>query len=133
MHDDREAEMLLTEATRFRDVASDALVERARLRRSEGRDSEAVHDLEDAVALGPDSAGPVEELAAWYSTHRAWLAALTLWRRILYTSTNDAEKARATLEVRALGVLAAELDPVVGGAPKRASFTRRALARLARP
>jgi tetratricopeptide (TPR) repeat protein len=132
MHDLGEAEMLFTTATKFRDVESDALVERARLRRSEGRDAEAIRDLEDAVALGPGTAGPTEELAAWYSAHRAWLAALTLWRRVAFTSTDEAEIARAKLEIRALGVLAAELDPVAAGAAGRASFTRRALARLAR-
>jgi tetratricopeptide (TPR) repeat protein len=125
-----EAERLFSMAAREPDVESEALTERARLRRSQGRNAEALADLENASthAAKPDSDA---ELAAWYAERRAWLAALSEWRRVAAEATSDDIAARAKLEVRALTVLAAELDPVAAGAAKNATWTRRMLYRLA--
>ncbi len=128
--DPGEAERLFSMAARDPDVESEALTERARLRRSQGRDAEALTDLENASSHAAKPDGDAE-LATWYAERRAWLAALSEWRRVAAEATSDDLAARAKLEVRALTVLAAELDPVAAGAAKSATWTRRMLYRLA--
>jgi tetratricopeptide (TPR) repeat protein len=125
-----EAELLFSTAARLRSVASDALVERAHLRHGQGRDAEATADLERAVDLAPEDTARAEELSAWHVAHRAWLPALAVWRRVAAGAEGDAPLRRATVQVRALAVLAADLDVVHAGASPDHSWTRRALARL---
>jgi tetratricopeptide (TPR) repeat protein len=127
----QEAEQLFSTAARIRAVAGTALVERAHLRHREGRDSEATADLELAVELGADDPAHTEELAVWYVAHRAWLPALAAWRRAAVNAEGETASRRAALQVRALGVLAADLDVVRAGRAADRSWTRRALARLA--
>lgn len=126
-----EAEQLFSTAVRMRSVAAAALVERAHLRRREGRDAEATADLERAFDLGADDPARTEELSAWYVAHRAWLPALAVWRRTLGSADGDVAARGAALQVRALGVLAANLDVVRAGAAPDRSWTRHALARIA--
>jgi cytochrome c-type biogenesis protein CcmH len=130
--DTKEAELLFTTATRYRDVAAEALTERARLRRALGHDAEALADLEAADALGAGDASHVEELSAWYVARRAWLPALSAWRRASADVQTPEAAHRAKVATRALAVLAAELDPVAAGSARGHSFTRHQLARLSR-
>jgi tetratricopeptide (TPR) repeat protein len=125
-----EAELLFSTAARLRSVASDALAERAHLRHGQGRDAEAIADLEHAVDLAPEDTARAEELSAWHVAHRAWLPALAVWRRAAAGAEGDGSIRRATVQVRALAVLAADLDVVRAGASADHSWTRRALARL---
>lgn len=124
-----EAELLFSTAARLRSVATDALVERAHLRHGQQRDTEAIADLERAVDLAPEDTARAEELSAWHVAHRAWLPALAVWRRAAAGAEGDSLR-RATVQVRALAVLAADLDVVRAGASADHSWTRRALARL---
>jgi tetratricopeptide (TPR) repeat protein len=128
----QEAELLFSTAARIRSVAGAALAERAHLRHREGRDAEAIADLEIAVELGPDDPARAEELSAWHVAHRAWLPALAVWRRTAASAEGDGPVRRAAIQVRALGVLAADLDVVRAGASPDRSWTRRALAHLDR-
>jgi tetratricopeptide (TPR) repeat protein len=127
-----DAELLFTTATRHRDVAAEALAERARLRRALGRDSEALADLEAADALDGGEPGRAEELSAWYVARRAWMPALAVWRRAGADVSTPEGAHRAKVRARALAVLAGELDPVAAGRARGYSFTRHLLARLAR-
>jgi tetratricopeptide (TPR) repeat protein len=127
----RDAEELFTAAIRFRGHASEAYFERGKLRRSVGREAQAVADFESAVNLAPDDAAQGEELAQLYVARRAWLPALAAWRRALAVAADPAAEKRAKLQVKALRVIAAELDPTSTDASRKRSFTRRALARIA--
>lgn len=127
----RDAEELFSAATRFRGHASAAYFERGKLRRSQGREREAVADFESAVNLAPDDAAQGEELAQLYVARRAWLPALAAWRRALAVAAGPEAVKRANLQVKALRVIAAELDPTSTDASRKRSFTRRALAKLA--
>ncbi len=127
-----EAEMLFTTAARFRDVAAEALTERAHLRLREGLETEAMKDLALAVEIDPDAANRLDELASWYVARRAWLPALALFRRAEADLGATESAKRAKIQVRALTLLAGPLDPVGAGAAKDYSWTRRALARLSR-
>jgi tetratricopeptide (TPR) repeat protein len=127
----RDAEELFSAATRFRGHASAAYFERGKLRRALGREREAVADLESAANLAPDDAAQSEELAALYVARRAWLPALAAWRRALAVAADPAAEKRANLQVKALRVIAAELDPASADASRKRSFTRRALAKIA--
>ena len=127
----RDAEELFTAAIRFRGHASAAYFERGKLRRSLGREAEAVADFESAVNLAPDDAAQGEELAELYVARRAWLPALAAWRRALAVAADPTAEKRAKLQVKALRVIAAELDATSNDASKKRSFTRRSLARIA--
>jgi tetratricopeptide (TPR) repeat protein len=129
--DQGEADLLFSAAARHADTAADALSERAHLRRAQGREAEALADLAAAVELEAGGAGHAEELAAWYVARRAWLPALALYRRAQPADLRMGPDRRARLQIRALGVLAAELDPVLAGRARGYSWTRRLLARLA--
>jgi tetratricopeptide (TPR) repeat protein len=128
--DAREAERLYDRAVRLPDVAVQALADRASLRRSLRRDTEALRDLAAAVDLAPTDQELAERLAAWYIEKRAWPAALAVWRRLAASleASGDAEsQRRARIQVRALSLLAAETDPV-GSGHNHSSWVRRALA-----
>jgi tetratricopeptide (TPR) repeat protein len=126
-----EAELLLSTAARYGSVAAEALTLRAHLRRAQGRDSEAARDLENAERIAPDDAARTEELSAMYAARGAWPQALSLWRRA-EAASREADRDRQTkLRVRALTLLAAELDPVMAGAGRGYSWTRHAFARIA--
>lgn len=131
MNDPREAEAILSAATNFSDVAPQAFAERAKLLKSRGHDDEALLDLENAVALAPDETAWSEELARWYVARRAWLPALSVYRRLRLELRGTSRERNAALEVQALQVLAGDLDPVARGRSPDYSFARRSLARLA--
>jgi thioredoxin-like negative regulator of GroEL len=131
MNDPREAESIFSAATGLSDVASQAFAERARLRKAHRRDDEAILDLERAVALSPDETTWAEELAGWYVARRAWLPALSIYRRLAIDLHGTESEKRATLEVRALRILSGDLDPATRGRMRDYSFIRRALGRLA--
>jgi tetratricopeptide (TPR) repeat protein len=126
----RDAEELFTTATRFRDHAGEAYLERGRLRRSLGREQEALADLEAAGNRTTDDGNQGEELATLYVSKRAWLPALAAWRRTAAGATSPEAAKKAKVQVRALRVIAAELDATSPDATRSRSFTRRALARL---
>jgi tetratricopeptide (TPR) repeat protein len=126
-----EAELLLTTAARNPKVAAEALTLRAHLRSGQGRASEAARDLESAANLAPDDAARTEELSAIYVARGAWPSALSLWRRAAAQSREEERDRRTKLQVRALTVLAAELDPVTAGAGRGYSWARRAMAKIA--
>lgn len=132
MSDAGEAEQILTLASRLPDVAARALFERARLRKSRGREDDAIRDLESAVTLSPEEDQWVEDLAKWYVARRAWLPALSLYRRILADARGSPRERHAELEVRALRLLSDDLDPVARGRSPEYTFIRRALSRLDR-
>jgi hypothetical protein len=56
---------------------------------------------------------------------------LSLWRRTSAQSREDDRDRRTRLQVRALTLLAAELDPVTAGAGRGYSWARRAMAKIA--
>jgi tetratricopeptide (TPR) repeat protein len=110
-----------------------ALRARAALMARLGQSDRAIADLE-AVARLEETADALRDLAARYVELRAWPAALTTWRRAvaLAEQTSDAALAHeAALQVRALTLLAAELDPVWSGTTSR-DWVRRAEASVAR-
>lgn len=129
--DPGEAELLLSTAARHASVAAEALTLRAHLRSAQGRAAEAALDLESAANLSPDDASRVEELSAVYVARGAWPPALSLWRRAAAVSREVDRDRQTKLQVRALTLLAAELDPVVAGKARGYSWTRRAMAKLA--
>jgi tetratricopeptide (TPR) repeat protein len=109
-----------------------ALRARAALLSRLGEADRAIADLE-AVTRLDDGPAPLRDLAARYVEVRAWPAALGAWRRIvaLAEQTGDETLAReATLQVKALALLAAELDPVRSGLTSR-DWVRRAEASVA--
>jgi len=130
----------LVEAERTYDVAIEhipsfvaAFRARAALLKRMGEFTREIADLEHLarVAQGPDT---LRALAARYVEDRAWPAALATFRRLrtLAEQSGDAQLVReSTVQVRALAVLCAELDPVVGGAGHH-DWVRRALASVAR-
>jgi tetratricopeptide (TPR) repeat protein len=130
-----EAERLYNAALPSPEFAAEALTRRARLRRRLGRQLEALADLETAWQLEPDERQRARELAGWYAERRAWPAALAVWRQLLDRLERDGsaqELAEARLQVRALGVLAGDSDPVAGADPAHPSWVRRALTSVAR-
>jgi tetratricopeptide (TPR) repeat protein len=127
-----EAELLFSTAARHREFEADALTLRAHVRKAEHRDGEALSDLQGAAELAPDDPVRTTELAAWYVARRAWLPALELYRRVAAEVSQPDLLGQARLQIRALGILAAELDPVAAGSAKDYGFTRRALAKLAK-
>jgi tetratricopeptide (TPR) repeat protein len=130
MNDNREAEIVLSAATNISDVAARAFAERAHLRRARGRDGEAFLDLENAVALQPEETTWTEELGQWYVARRAWLPALSIYRRLSMEFRGSPREKELSLRVRALRLLSGDLDPVSRGRADDYSFVRRALGRL---
>lgn len=130
MNDEREAETVLSAATNFSEVAAQAFTERAHLRKARGRDTEAFQDLENAVTLSPEETAWSEELGRWYVARRAWLPALSIFRRLSIEFRGSAREKEMGLRVRALRLLSGDLDPVSRGRAADHSFVRRALARL---
>ena len=71
-------------------------------------------DLETAVRL-TDEPDPLRDLAGRHVEDRAWPAALATWRKILVSSERRGDERamrEANLQIRALVILCAELDPV---------------------
>jgi len=130
MNDTREAEIVLSAATNFSEVAAQAFAERAHLRKARGRDGEAFLDLENAVTLLPEETAWAEELGRWYAARRAWLPALSLYRRLSTEFRGSEREKEMGLRVRALRILSGDLDPVARGRTADYSFVRRALARI---
>jgi tetratricopeptide (TPR) repeat protein len=128
------------EAERTYDVAIEhipsfvaAFRARAALLRRMGELTREISDLEHLarVSEGPDT---LRALAARYVEDRAWPAALATFRRLraLAERNGDEQLMReSTVQVRALAVLCAELDPVVAGTAHH-DWVRRALASVAR-
>lgn len=131
INDAREAETIFSAATNVSEVAAQAFAERARLRKARGRDGDALLDLESAVALSPEETAWSEELGRWYVARRAWLPALSVYRRLSVDFRGTEREKEMGLRVRALRVLSGDLDPVARGRAAEYSFVRRALARLA--
>jgi len=112
MGDAREAELIYSAAIRLGDSRVPALVQRSHLHRAAGRSLEAISDLQAAVELEPNREA-LQELAQHYVEAHAWAAALATFRRIASSAQENADSAaaeNARLEVRALRVLAAEVD-----------------------
>jgi tetratricopeptide (TPR) repeat protein len=130
MNDSREAETIFSAATNFSEVAAQAFAERARLRKARGRDGDAFLDLENAVALLPEETAWAEELGRWYVARRAWLPALSVYRRLSVEFRGTEREKEMGLRVRALRILSGDLDPVSRGRDADYSFVRRALGRL---
>ena len=133
MGDQREADLVYSQAVLLTDTRSKALVQRSHLRRSAGLGAQALSDLEYAVELDPSRAA-LEELARDYVELHAWAAALAVFRRIAASAAENGDGAgleTAHLEVRALRVLAAETDPSQEPPPKH-DWVRRALRSIAR-
>lgn len=129
-----EAERLLSRATALPDVRAEALTLRARLYRLQRRDDLALADLESAAETEP-TAQRLRGLADFYVERRAWVAALSVWRRIaahpeLSPSETDRTLVRET--VSALAILAAEADAVQHAMGEH-NRVRRTLQRYARP
>lgn len=130
MGDAREAELIYSEAVRFGDVRARALVQRSHLYRAAGRSVEAVGDLEAAIELEANQQA-LQELAQHYVEAHAWAAALATFRRIASSAQDSATSESARLEIRALRVLVAEVDPTTAPV-KRHDWVGRSLAHLAR-
>lgn len=128
-----EAERVYDLAARLPNVRAQALFGHARVVRALGREAEAFRDLEASVELDPGRER-LELLTAWYVERRSWPAALVAARRVLATYDGEpgAERERARVRVQALVVLAADADPVVGGAEHHRGWVRRSLAKMAK-
>lgn len=131
LRDWQEADRVYSIAVRLPDSKAEALARRSNVRRALGRDKDAFLDLETAVSESPDRRW-LRILGDWYVERRAWLAALTAWRRFLAEAEREGSSDRdeARLRVRALAVLAGETDPVLSGGD-HPSWIRRSLAHIA--
>jgi tetratricopeptide (TPR) repeat protein len=130
----------LTEAERTYDVAIEhvpnfiaAFRARAALLHRIGEAARELADLEHLahIAEGPDT---LRALGNGYVENKAWPAALAVFRRLRAFADeqgDDALTREASLQVRALMLLSAELDPVTSGQSQR-GWVRRALASAAR-
>jgi tetratricopeptide (TPR) repeat protein len=110
-----------------------ALRGRAALFTHLGQGDRALIDLEAAARMA-ETPEILRDLAQHYAEARAWPAALALYRRILAQAERDGDERAArdaSLRVRALSLLAGELDPVVSGAQSH-DWVRRAEASVAR-
>lgn len=133
MGDPREAELVYSEAVRLSDTRARAWRLLSRLHRAAGQHAQAVRDLETSVELEADREA-LEELAHYYVEARAWGAALASFRRIQRSAEQAGDAvalSAARLEVRALRVLAAEIEPGLEGV-KRRDWVARALISIAR-
>lgn len=131
--DVREAERTYGVAIERVPTFAPALRARAALLGRLGQSDRAIADLEAVIRLdeGPEA---LRDLATRYVEGRAWPAALGTWRRMLALAEqvgNDPLAREATLQIRALTVLAAELDPVLAGMTSR-DWVRRAEASVAK-
>ena len=129
-----------SEAERTYDVAIEhvpnfiaAFRARAALLRKMGEFARETADLEHVARLaeGPET---LRALATRYIEDKAWPAALATFRRLRVYAERSGDEAlarEAALQVRALMVLCAELDPVIAGAGDR-DWVRRAVASVAR-
>jgi len=129
-----EAERLLSRATALSDARAEALTQRARLYRLQHRDELALRDLESAVEAEP-SVRRLRQLGDFYVEQRAWVAALSVWRRVASEPSltlEESERAEVLETLGALAVLAAEADAVQHVMRER-DTTRRTLRRHARP
>ncbi len=107
---------------------------RARVYLRQGRHAEAIADAQAAADLVPDAIEVLRELGAAFVAAGALPAALAVTRRIeaLAEARGDSGAlAEARIRARALGILVAELDPVLAGGAGR-GLVRRALALRAR-
>jgi tetratricopeptide (TPR) repeat protein len=131
LRDWQEADRVYSIAARLPDSKAEALARRSNVRRALGRDKDAFLDLEAAVSESPNRRW-LRILGDWYVERRAWLAALTVWRRFLAEAEREGSSDRdeARLRVRALAVLAGETDPVLSGSD-HPSWIRRSLAHIA--
>jgi len=127
----REAELLLTQAVRIPDARAEALARRSAIYSIEGRDQLALLDLEAAARAEP-TAGRLRDLATGYAARRAWVAALSVYRRLHAEANRGSDTDRAETEemLAALGSLAAEADAVQHDAGER-NWVRRALRHVA--
>ena len=133
MGDAREAELIYSAAIRLGDSRAQALIQRSHLHRALGRSEDAIADLQTAVELEPNREA-MQELAQHYVEAHAWAAALATFRRIVSSAqeSGDAVAAEsARLEIRALRVLAAEIDPSTGPVKKH-DWVGRSLTQIAR-
>jgi len=133
MGDIREAELIYAEAIRLGDTRAQALIQRSHLYRAAGRTEKAIADLQAAVELEPKREA-LQELAQHYVEAHAWAAALAAFRRIAASALESGDSAAAEsarLEVRALRVLAAEVDPSTEPVKKH-DWVGRALGHIAR-
>jgi tetratricopeptide (TPR) repeat protein len=106
---------------------------RAALLHRLGESDREIADLETAVRL-TDAPDPLRDLAQRYVEDRAWPAALATWRKILASAERHADDRlvhEATVQIRALVILSAELDPVAGGASSH-DWVRRSEASVAK-
>jgi tetratricopeptide (TPR) repeat protein len=129
-----------TEAERTYDVAIEhvpnfiaAFRARAALLHRIGETARELADLEHLaqIAEGSDS---LRALGNGYAEHKAWPAALAVFRRLRAFADEQGDDAlgrEASMQVRALMLLSAELDPVVAGRSHH-DWVRRALASAAR-
>ena len=120
-------------ATRLRSGGDDAFERLARLSRRLGKKQQSLAALEAAVQLNPSEQTRLELLARWYVEHKAWPAALSLWRRIVDRLRNqnagESEVQRAELQVAALSLLAGDSDPTAATDP---NWIRRSLSHIAK-
>lgn len=133
MGDAREAELIYGEAIRLGDSRAQAFVQRSHLHRAAGRSEAAIADLQAAVELEPQREA-LQELAQHYVEAHAWPAALATFRRIASSAQDSGDSATAEtarLEVRALSVLAAEVDSTTAPVKKH-DWVGRALRHIAR-
>ena len=131
--DVREAEVIYGVALEHVPGFVDAFKARAALLWRNGERERALPDLEAASRLLEDT-DILTELSDRYVETRAWPAALATWRKIFDRAerAGDAPKTReAVTHIRALSILSAELDPVLGGRESR-DWVRRAEASVAR-
>jgi tetratricopeptide (TPR) repeat protein len=97
---------------------------------------DAVHelaDLEEAARL-TDEPDVLLDLARRHVEDRAWPAALATWRKVLAKTEAKGDRRLvedARIQIRALGILCSELDPVSEGASSR-DWVRRAEASVAK-
>lgn len=126
MGDPREAELVYSEAIRLGDTRARALLQRSHLRRQAGLSQQALADLEASIELDPNR-DALKELTHHYVEAHAWSAALASARRVASLAQRDGDTAAyeaAHLEIRALRVLAAEVDPSTQRAPRHAWIAR---------
>jgi tetratricopeptide (TPR) repeat protein len=135
LRDDGEAARVYTLATRVPGSRAEAFERRAVLEQRLGESRKAFVDLQTAVDLEPANITRRQQLGTWYVENRAWVAALSVWRRLVVELERAPDSAdalsRARLQVRALTVLASDLDPVTGPGAADRSWVRQALAAIA--
>ncbi|MBX3127478.1 MAG: tetratricopeptide repeat protein [Polyangiaceae bacterium] len=130
-----EAERVYDLALRLPSATAEALARRAELRRRRGDSRGALSDLAASLERAPDHVERLQTLAGWYVEASNWIGALSSLRRVLVLleqrDASSAEVRDARTRVRALMVLAAELDPVRVGGHDHPHWVRRTFARVA--